>query len=110
VRHAVARFEWAGVPGPRCRCGCRLSGDKRRRLSFTDIHRIRLARVRVSGRGISELGHGVETNIVSGSITLFEVCGVRGMLSFAQDAVQTVRVEISLTCVAQVVFQRDART
>jgi hypothetical protein len=57
------RNDQAGVPGLRFRCGRSGSGDLLRRLSFPDIWRVRCMRIRVSGRGISELGHGTETNI-----------------------------------------------
>ena len=57
------RDDQAGVPGLRFRCGHDKSGDLSRRLSFPDIWRFRCKRIKVSGRGISELGHGAETNI-----------------------------------------------
>lgn len=57
------RDDQAGVPGLRFRCGHDKSGDLSGRLSFPDIWRFRCKRIKVSGRGISELGHGAETNI-----------------------------------------------
>jgi hypothetical protein len=66
------------------RCGRDTSGDLLRRLSFPNIWRFRCKRIKVFGRGISELGHGAETNI--------------DLVKFAQDRLNGVERDCFWSC------------